>query len=414
MSVEQLAVLYCDVSRNESSRTGYPAVPHGLADDFGAVREMASAYGGREARTAAGGWAATFDATVEALLCAREVSGLSGWRTGGPSLSGGLSAGEVIRRGFEIGGSSVSEAIALCHQARPRQVLVADPLRVLVAPATAGSFAAARGPARGPAREATTTGPQPTARGTMRLTILGWVQLESGDPAVRQAAMAGSQSRAVLSMLALRGGPVHKDELAELIWPGSLPDHWEGALRGLITKIRRFFAAADLPATETVVGQDGFYELRLPPGVTVDRDEAVDLIAAAETALAERRPAEASQGLRRAAGILERRLLSGQDNAWFDQVRAELAQDRLRALELWTRADLAAGNLDGAKRAAEEALALDPYRESSFRLLMEAHDAAGSRGEALRTYERCRRMLGEELGVAPADQTQRLYLQLLG
>jgi DNA-binding SARP family transcriptional activator len=45
---------------------------------------------------------------------------------------------------------------------------------------------------------------------------------------------------------------------------------------------------------------------------------------------------------------------------------------------------------------------------------MQAHAAGGSRGEALRTYERCRRMLADELGVGPATQTQTLYVQLLG
>ncbi|MDQ1355835.1 MAG: Bacterial transcriptional activator domain, partial [Acidimicrobiaceae bacterium] len=34
--------------------------------------------------------------------------------------------------------------------------------------------------------------------------------------------------------------------------------------------------------------------------------------------------------------------------------------------------------------------------------------------EALRAYERCRRMLADDLGVAPAAQTQALYIELLG
>lgn len=226
--------------------------------------------------------------------------------------------------------------------------------------------------------------------------------------------MRGSQARAVLSMLALRRGPVHKDELAELLWPGSLPDHWEGALRGLITKIRRFLDQGGLSAREALVGEGGYYELRLPPGVTVDRHVASAYLAEAEAALAQDRPSEAAILARQAATILERRLMSGPDDAWFDQVRAELAGERVAALELCARANLAAGCIEAAKRAASEALALDPYRESSYRLLMEAHATAGSRGEALRSYERCRRMLAEELGVGPAHQTQALYLQLLG
>ncbi len=226
--------------------------------------------------------------------------------------------------------------------------------------------------------------------------------------------LRGRQARDVLSMLALRRGPVHKAELAELLWPDLLPDHWEGAIRGLITKIRRFLAAGGVPDREVLVAEGGYYELRLPAEVTVDRDDATGLVAEAKVAQAAGRSADAAAGARQAVAILERRLQSGDSHPWFDQVRAELAIELLAALDLWAGADLAAGNTEGTKRATTEALALDPYRESSYRLLMQAHSAAGSRAEALRTYEQCRRMLADELGVGPAPQTQALYIHLLG
>jgi DNA-binding SARP family transcriptional activator len=215
-------------------------------------------------------------------------------------------------------------------------------------------------------------------------------------------------------MLALRRGPVHKNELAELLWPTTLPDHWEGALRGLITKSRRFLDAGGLSGRDLLVGEGGYYELRLPAGVALDRDVATALITAAQVTRADGQPGDAAALARRAATILERRLLAGPDHAWFDQVRAELVRDRLTALDLCARAGLADGAIEPAKRAAAEALEIDPYRESTYRLLMEAHAAAGSRGEALRAYERCRRMLADDLGVAPAAQTQALYIELLG
>ena len=215
-------------------------------------------------------------------------------------------------------------------------------------------------------------------------------------------------------MLALRRGPVHKEEIAELLWPSSRPGHWEGALRGLVTKVRRFLDDGGLPGRDTLLSDDGFYELRLPKGVSVDRDVASALVASAEAAIAADQPEHAVALIRRAVPILERRLLSGRDDAWFDQVREELGRERVRALELWARAELAIGGIEAAKRAATETLAQDPYRESGYRLLMEAHAAAGSRGEALRTYEKCRKTLAEDLGVVPAPQTEALYLRLLG
>ena len=44
---------------------------------------------------------------------------------------------------------------------------------------------------------------------------------------------------------------------------------------------------------------------------------------------------------------------------------------------------------------------------------MEAHAAAGNRAEALRVYERCRRLLADELGAYPSPETEAVYRALL-
>jgi len=66
-----------------------------------------------------------------------------------------------------------------------------------------------------------------------------------------------------------------------------------------------------------------------------------------------------------------------------------------------------------AVRWAGLALEAEPFRESGYRRLMEAHVAAGNRGEALRVYERCRRLLAEELGAYPSPETDAIYRSLL-
>jgi DNA-binding SARP family transcriptional activator len=66
-----------------------------------------------------------------------------------------------------------------------------------------------------------------------------------------------------------------------------------------------------------------------------------------------------------------------------------------------------------AVEAASEAVRLEPFRETSHQRLMRAHAALGNRAEALRAYERCRRLLADELGVDPSVETEALYLELL-
>jgi pentatricopeptide repeat protein len=56
----------------------------------------------------------------------------------------------------------------------------------------------------------------------------------------------------------------------------------------------------------------------------------------------------------------------------------------------------------------------EPYRESGWRILMQALAAEGNPAEALQTYEQLRVLLREELGVAPGAPTQELYRTLLG
>jgi DNA-binding SARP family transcriptional activator len=59
-----------------------------------------------------------------------------------------------------------------------------------------------------------------------------------------------------------------------------------------------------------------------------------------------------------------------------------------------------------ALRYAHEALALDPYRETSYVRLMRLHMDRGNRAEALRVYEQCRAVLARDLGVTPSALTE--------
>ena len=72
-----------------------------------------------------------------------------------------------------------------------------------------------------------------------------------------------------------------------------------------------------------------------------------------------------------------------------------------------------AGQLASATRVARELVDLDPYDERSHRLLMTALARTGRRGQALRQYLVCRRMLLDHLGVEPGEDTSALYAHVL-
>ncbi len=111
-----------------------------------------------------------------------------------------------------------------------------------------------------------------------------------------------------------------------------------------------------------------------------------------------------------------RPLLPGEDATWLEEERRRLEELRLRALEAYGAATLGVGDteLAAAVRTGRELAAREPYRESGWRILMQALAAEGNVAEALHAYERLRVLLREELGIAPSAPTQALYRALLG
>ncbi len=109
-----------------------------------------------------------------------------------------------------------------------------------------------------------------------------------------------------------------------------------------------------------------------------------------------------------------RGFLNGEEGTWVEGQRRLLEETRLHALECTVAAELARGNAALAEREAERLVALAPLREAGHRLLMQALAAGGNRGQAVVAYDRCRRLLREQVGVAPSAETEQLYRQLTG
>jgi ABC-type oligopeptide transport system substrate-binding subunit/DNA-binding SARP family transcriptional activator len=57
-------------------------------------------------------------------------------------------------------------------------------------------------------------------------------------------------------------------------------------------------------------------------------------------------------------------------------------------------------------------ISIDPLHEPAHRQLMHVYTWSGQRSAALRQYSECERVLGDELGVKPAEETTQLYQQI--
>src|ERR1700682_1494118 len=74
----------------------------------------------------------------------------------------------------------------------------------------------------------------------LRIYLAGEVAVEHGEQLLREADLGGRQGRlALVYLVAERERAVTQSELAELLWPDSLPPSWPGALRGGGSKVRQ-------------------------------------------------------------------------------------------------------------------------------------------------------------------------------
>ena len=234
----------------------------------------------------------------------------------------------------------------------------------------------------------------------IRIRLSGRLAVEIDGVAADLTSLGRLGALAFGYLVAERGRAVSRDELADVVWNGSPPPSWPHALRNTINRVR-----LALPEVG-VASAAGCYSLRLPPGAVVDIEDAA---AALDVARSDMSVFPA----RRAVSLSRDPFLAGLGGEWVEARQARLAEFHLDALEVLSAASGSEGDAALAVAAATEALALQPFRETAHLRLMQAHAAAGNRAEALRAYERCRRMLAEEMGVDPSPATEATYQALV-
>ena len=247
-----------------------------------------------------------------------------------------------------------------------------------------------------------------------RVFLAGRVAVETDGAVIDEARFPGRQGRLLFAYLvAEQGRAVPRDELAEALWGEHPPATWDKALTGIASKLRGLLADNGLDGVNALTGAFGCYRLDLPEGTWVDVIVAARAVQEAEEALAAGDLDEAKAAAMSAVSLVRQPFLPGEDGTWVEAKRHEFADIRSRALSALAEASLGSGDASEAAKWAEQMIALEPFRETGYRRLMEAHVAAGNRAEALRVYERCRRLLAEELGTYPSPETESIYRGLL-
>jgi DNA-binding SARP family transcriptional activator len=241
----------------------------------------------------------------------------------------------------------------------------------------------------------------------LRIQICGPLAIEREGERL-EARLPGRQGRLAFTYLvAHRHRHVSRDELAEALWPDAALTALDTGLNPLVSKLRRVLGADAIEGRTTL-------RLHLPQA-WVDLEAAAEAIHRAESSVAQADWVRAWGPSQVALFVAERDVLAGEDTPWIDELRRQLADIRIRALDCYAAAELGIGGteLAGAARAGRQLVRLAPLRESGYRYVMEALAAQGNLAEALHVYSQLCETLREQLGASPSATTRALWDELL-
>jgi SARP family transcriptional regulator, regulator of embCAB operon len=245
--------------------------------------------------------------------------------------------------------------------------------------------------------------------GETRIQLCGRLVVRLDGKRVEDA-LPGALGQLLFAYLVLnRLRRVERDELLIAVYGEEAAPGHHARLSVLLSKLRRVVGAALLTGRART-------ELMLPADAFVDVEAALEALHRAESHVAKGEWAAAWGPSGLAYDVGSRRLLGAHDRPWLEEWRRRLDDVRLSGLECLAAASLGLGGpeLPQAANCARQLIELAPFRETGYRILMEALERSGNVAEALRVYDQLRLTLHKELGIAPSPAVQAVYRRLLG
>ena len=248
----------------------------------------------------------------------------------------------------------------------------------------------------------------PLAPGRVAVRVLGNVEVFVDGRDAGSSELRRERVRALLGLLVVRHS-VQRAEAAAALWPDLGDDAALANLRVTLNHLLKLLEPGrdrNAPSFFVHQARDRLV-LRSDPALEVDVwefDAAVERAAQAERAGT---PAAVIDALVPAVERWRGPLLADLEAEWLDF-------ERLRLTTAFVRSALRAGELlaadhelDRAEAMAERAIAVDPWNEAAYRLLVSVQIERGDRSGARRILEHLQALLAE-LGVAPEPATVAL------
>jgi DNA-binding SARP family transcriptional activator len=240
---------------------------------------------------------------------------------------------------------------------------------------------------------------------TVRIQVLGPMRAWHDDQPI---ALGRPGQRIVLGLLVLASGqPVTLSALVDASWGTAPPASAVNVIQTHVRRLRRLLEPARAPhsPSEWLPSVGDGYRLGVPP-------DQIDLLrfrqlvrSAAEGQTLE--PLIEALALWQGPPFADLPLLAEHPKV------TSILEEHRTALIRYADAMLAAGTVDRAIAALEEAMAAHSLDEAVQARLIRAYRIAGRRAQAFNTFHEVRRLLAEELGVGPGPELTTVYKELL-
>jgi DNA-binding SARP family transcriptional activator len=212
-------------------------------------------------------------------------------------------------------------------------------------------------------------------------------------------------------LLLHRGRALGRSTVAEALWPMRPPGK---ALRNLSTalwRLRQTLDSAGSGASSCLRAERGALLFVTSPDYRFD---AIEFEENAVFGLDGPLPCDPArqEKLERSLVLYEGDLLSGWYNDWCLSERERLKLLFVRVLKRLMFHSRLCEAYDEAIEKGYRLLALDPLQEDVHRELMRCYAQSGRRAQALEQFEACRRVLREELQIAPMPETCQLHTRI--
>jgi DNA-binding SARP family transcriptional activator len=248
---------------------------------------------------------------------------------------------------------------------------------------------------------------------TLKVYLLGAARIERDGAPVE---MDTRKAMALLAYLAVSGGNRQRDSLAALYWPDVDQSRARGALRRTLSTLNKALGKGYLEIDREAVAVAPRTQFWL------DVAEFRRMIAGcdAHTPAPSQECPACLNLLTQGAQLYQGDFLAGfslRDSPQFDDWQffegESLRRELGAALEMLSEGYGLRGDFQTAIGYARRWSAIDRLLEEAHRRLMQLYSWAGQRNAALRQYRECVRILDEELGVSPLEETTRLYQAIL-